>query len=251
MAWEALNNIATDRTGRSSSSSTTTAAPTRRPSAASPTTSPTLRTTRGYERFLDWGRSRAAARRRAGPARVRGAARREEGHQGRRRPAGHVRGPRPEVRRPVDGHDIAALEQALGQAKEFGGPVIVHVITQKGRGYAPAENDEADQFHAIGVLDPETGEPLTVGRARSGPTSSPTRSSRSADERHGHRRHHRGDARPGRPAPVRRSGTPTASSTSASPSSTPSPARPAWPSAACTRSSPSTRPSSTAPSTRC
>ncbi|MCM6774370.1 1-deoxy-D-xylulose-5-phosphate synthase [Nocardia sp. CDC159] len=67
---------------------------------------------------------------------------------------------------PVDGHDIVALEAALRRAKDFGGPVIVHTVTQKGRGYQPAENHEADQMHAIGVIDPETGEPIggnTVG----------------------------------------------------------------------------------------
>jgi len=45
---------------------------------------------------------------------------------------------------PVDGHDIEAMETALRMAKEFGGPVIVHAVTRKGMGYAPAENDEAD-----------------------------------------------------------------------------------------------------------
>ncbi|MFE3291224.1 1-deoxy-D-xylulose-5-phosphate synthase [Rhodococcus sp. NPDC059234] len=50
---------------------------------------------------------------------------------------------------PVDGHDQAALESALRRAKDFGGPVIVHAVTRKGMGYAPAENHEADQMHAI------------------------------------------------------------------------------------------------------
>src|SRR5206468_3151061 len=58
---------------------------------------------------------------------------------------------------PIDGHDEAAVEQALRQAKHYELPVLVHVITQKGRGYAPARNDEADRFHAVGVIDPETG----------------------------------------------------------------------------------------------
>jgi 1-deoxy-D-xylulose-5-phosphate synthase len=61
---------------------------------------------------------------------------------------------------PVDGHDILALEKALHQAKKFGGPVLVHAITEKGRGHAPAIQDEAEKFHAVGVVDPETGEPL-------------------------------------------------------------------------------------------
>ncbi|MDQ6526522.1 1-deoxy-D-xylulose-5-phosphate synthase [Nocardioides sp. LHD-245] len=58
---------------------------------------------------------------------------------------------------PVDGHDRAAVEQALGQAKRFGGPVIVHAITRKGFGYDPAERHEADQFHAPGPFDVQTG----------------------------------------------------------------------------------------------
>ena len=63
---------------------------------------------------------------------------------------------------PVHGHDVRALEEALEQAKNFGAPVIVHVITEKGRGYQPALEDVADQFHAVGQIDPETGEPIEV-----------------------------------------------------------------------------------------
>jgi 1-deoxy-D-xylulose-5-phosphate synthase len=59
---------------------------------------------------------------------------------------------------PVDGHDLDAVEEALRQAKGYGAPVIVHTITQKGRGYQPAINDTADQFHSVGPIDPETGE---------------------------------------------------------------------------------------------
>jgi len=62
---------------------------------------------------------------------------------------------------PVDGHNIATLENALRQAKNYGAPVIVHVITEKGRGYQPARDDVADQFHAVGRIDPETGEPTS------------------------------------------------------------------------------------------
>ncbi|WP_127793597.1 1-deoxy-D-xylulose-5-phosphate synthase [Agromyces sp. LHK192] len=61
---------------------------------------------------------------------------------------------------PVDGHDEHAMEAALRQAKHYGAPVIVHAITEKGRGYQPALNDVADQFHAVGQIDPETGESL-------------------------------------------------------------------------------------------
>ncbi|MFD3991540.1 1-deoxy-D-xylulose-5-phosphate synthase [Streptomyces sp. NPDC058583] len=50
---------------------------------------------------------------------------------------------------PVDGHDIAALEEALRHAAGLGRPVVVHCLTEKGRGHAPAEQDEADRFHAV------------------------------------------------------------------------------------------------------
>jgi len=68
---------------------------------------------------------------------------------------------------PIDGHDQAAMEEALCQARDYGAPVIVHAITEKGRGYEPARADVADQFHAVGQIDPETGEPLETIAARS------------------------------------------------------------------------------------
>ncbi|TPW76182.1 1-deoxy-D-xylulose-5-phosphate synthase [Schumannella soli] len=63
---------------------------------------------------------------------------------------------------PVNGHDQAAMEEALRQAKEYAAPVIVHAITEKGHGFEPAVHDQADQFHAVGQIDPETGEPVEV-----------------------------------------------------------------------------------------
>ncbi|MDY6055504.1 1-deoxy-D-xylulose-5-phosphate synthase [Micrococcus sp.] len=68
---------------------------------------------------------------------------------------------------PVDGHDLTAMEQALRDAAAYGGPVIVHAMTEKGHGYAPAVAHEADQFHAIGRIDPSTGEPVTSETAQS------------------------------------------------------------------------------------
>ncbi|NLP85463.1 1-deoxy-D-xylulose-5-phosphate synthase [Microbacterium sp. CFH 90308] len=64
---------------------------------------------------------------------------------------------------PVDGHDLPTLIETLELAKEYGAPVIVHAITEKGRGYAPALEDEADQFHAVGKIDPLTGEAVGGG----------------------------------------------------------------------------------------
>lgn len=68
---------------------------------------------------------------------------------------------------PIDGHNLAAVEEALQQAKQYGGPVLVHALTEKGHGYAPALADEADQFHAVGVIDPATGAPVGKPSAQS------------------------------------------------------------------------------------
>lgn len=60
---------------------------------------------------------------------------------------------------PIDGHDVQALEVALERARDFRGPVLVHCLTEKGRGYAPAENDDAEQMHSPPAFDPITGKP--------------------------------------------------------------------------------------------
>ncbi|MDQ1084219.1 1-deoxy-D-xylulose-5-phosphate synthase [Microbacterium sp. SORGH_AS_0344] len=64
---------------------------------------------------------------------------------------------------PIDGHDFESLIETLELAKTYGAPVIVHAITDKGSGYAPALSDEADQFHAVGKIDPITGEAIGSG----------------------------------------------------------------------------------------
>src|SRR5215469_4180724 len=64
---------------------------------------------------------------------------------------------------PVDGHDEQALEHALARAREFGGPVIVHVITQKGRGYPLAEENDEDCLHQV-----QPGAPVQVGSGLTG-----------------------------------------------------------------------------------
>jgi 1-deoxy-D-xylulose-5-phosphate synthase len=68
---------------------------------------------------------------------------------------------------PIDGHNLEAMEQALRQAEKFAAPVIVHAITQKGRGFTLAEEDTEDQFHAVGQIDPVTGKSLETS---SGPS---------------------------------------------------------------------------------
>ncbi|RLP82110.1 1-deoxy-D-xylulose-5-phosphate synthase [Mycetocola lacteus] len=68
---------------------------------------------------------------------------------------------------PIDGHDLHAMEEALTQAKNYGAPVIVHAITEKGRGYQPARDDQDDQFHAVGKIDPVTGRALSTSSQQS------------------------------------------------------------------------------------
>ena len=102
---------------------------------------------------------------------------------------------------PVDGHDIAALQDALSYARSYPGPVIVHTLTTKGNGYPPAENDEADQMHRG---DQPVDGPGRAGQApeldrclrrRAGPDRAPAGRCR---------RHHRRHGRADRAGPVRR-----------------------------------------------
>lgn len=58
---------------------------------------------------------------------------------------------------PIDGHDFEALEKTLEHAKKATGPVIVHVITKKGKGYKPAEEDTVGTWHGTGPYKMETG----------------------------------------------------------------------------------------------
>ncbi|MDQ3980086.1 MAG: 1-deoxy-D-xylulose-5-phosphate synthase [Actinomycetota bacterium] len=63
---------------------------------------------------------------------------------------------------PVEGHDVPTLERVLSQAAEHEGPILVHVLTQKGRGYQPAEEDDEKCLHDAPVFDPLTGPPPWV-----------------------------------------------------------------------------------------
>ncbi|HEX8487431.1 MAG TPA: 1-deoxy-D-xylulose-5-phosphate synthase [Propionibacteriaceae bacterium] len=67
---------------------------------------------------------------------------------------------------PIDGHDEEAVEVALQQAKQYGGPVLVHCLTRKGNGFRAAEQHEEDRFHAVGKIDAESGEPLGGAKSR-------------------------------------------------------------------------------------
>ncbi|WP_066588936.1 1-deoxy-D-xylulose-5-phosphate synthase [Cellulomonas timonensis] len=164
MAWEALNNIAAGRdrrlvivvndNGRS----------------YAPTIGglahhlDVLRTTQGYETVLSWGKR--TLHRSGPPGRFA-----YEALHGLKKGIKDVVAPQGlfedlglKYVGPVDGHDAPAVERALARAKAFGGPVLVHVITEKGRGYTPAEQDVADRFHAVGKIHPETGLPLAPSR---------------------------------------------------------------------------------------
>jgi 1-deoxy-D-xylulose-5-phosphate synthase len=162
MAWEALNNIAAEPdlplvivvndNERSY-------APTRGGLADHLAT---LRTTRGYERFLDWGKHTLARTPVVGGAMYETLHGMKKGIKDIVAPQGLFEDLGLKYVGPVDGHDEQALEAALRKARAFGGPVLVHVLTQKGRGYDPAITDEADQFHAVGVINPETGLPLEI-----------------------------------------------------------------------------------------
>ncbi len=122
----------------------------------------TLRTTRGYERFLEWGKQVLGRTPVVGPPIYETLHGMKKGLKDIVAPQGMFEDLGLKYIGPVDGHDIDAVERALRQAKNYGGPVLVHALTRKGSGYAPAESDVADQFHAVGVIDVETGQPLAA-----------------------------------------------------------------------------------------
>ncbi|HSF25979.1 MAG TPA: 1-deoxy-D-xylulose-5-phosphate synthase [Actinomycetes bacterium] len=162
MAWEALNNIASGK-DRSLvivvNDNERSYAPT---IGGLATHLATLRTTRGYERFLQWGKQTLARTPVVGPPIYDTLHGMKKGLKDIVAPQGMFEDLGLKYVGPVDGHDVEALERALRRAKSYGGPVIVHAITHKGLGYPPAENDQADQFHSVGVIDPETGESLST-----------------------------------------------------------------------------------------
>ncbi len=125
----------------------------------------TLRTTRGYERFLEWGKGLLGRTPVVGGPLYDTLHGVKKGIKDIVAPQGMFEDLGLKYIGPVDGHDVEDVEHALRRAKAYGGPVIVHAITRKGEGYAPAELDDADRFHAVRVIDPDTGQPL----ATSGP----------------------------------------------------------------------------------
>ena len=117
----------------------------------------TLRATSGYEKFLDWGKGVLERTPVVGHPIYETLHGVKKGIKDIVAPQGMFEDLGLKYIGPVDGHNIAAIESALKLAKDFGAPVLVHVITEKGRGHAPAIMDEAEKFHAVGVVDPATG----------------------------------------------------------------------------------------------
>jgi 1-deoxy-D-xylulose-5-phosphate synthase len=164
MAWEALNNIAIARDSRlvivvndNGRSYTPTIG-----GLANALT--TLRTNPRYEQVLDQVKRRLTAVRGVGPAAYDVLHAMKKGMKDALAPQGLFEDLGLKYVGPIDGHDRAAMEQSLAQAKRFGGPVIVHAITRKGFGYDAAERHEADQFHSPQPFDIETGEENPRGR---------------------------------------------------------------------------------------
>ena len=121
----------------------------------------TLRATSGYEKFLDWGKSVLERTPVVGQPIYETLHGVKKGIKDIVAPQGMFEDLGLKYIGPVDGHNISAIEDSLKLAKAFGAPVLVHVITEKGRGHAPAIMDEAEKFHAVGVVDPATGLPLS------------------------------------------------------------------------------------------
>ncbi len=160
MSWEALNNIAPEQkrnlvivindNERSYSPTIGGVA----------TYLSTLRVTSGYEKFLDWGKEVLHKTPVVGMPIYETLHGMKKGIKDIVAPQGMFEDLGLKYLGPIDGHDIAAMERALRQAKEYGAPILVHAITEKGKGHKPAVADEAEKFHAVGVIDPESGEPI-------------------------------------------------------------------------------------------
>ena len=163
MSWEALNNIAASKNEKLViivNDNERSYSPT---IGGVATYLSTLRTTSGYERFLEWGKGVLEKTPVVGHPIYETLHGVKKGIKDIVAPQGMFEDLGLKYFGPVDGHDIEAIEKALKIAKEYDAPVLVHVITEKGKGHAPAIQDEAEKFHAVGVVDPETGLPLVKG----------------------------------------------------------------------------------------
>ena len=165
MSWEALNNIA------ATSNLKLVIVVNDNARSYSPTIGglaahlSTLRATQGYEKFLDWGKGVLEKTPVVGHPIYETLHGVKKGIKDIVAPQGMFEDLGLKYLGPINGHNIEELESTLERAKKFGAPVIVHVITEKGRGHAPAVNDEAEKFHAVGIVDPDTGTPLSKSSA--------------------------------------------------------------------------------------
>lgn len=163
MAWEALNNIAdhpelrivivVNDNGRSY-------APT---IGGLANRLDALRTSTVYEKALSWGKKHLRSAGRPGEITYGALHGIKRGIKDFLSPQGMFSDLGIKYTGPVNGHDVLATELALSRAKDYKAPVIVHTMTEKGRGYVPAEQNTADHFHAIGPIHPETGLPVNPG----------------------------------------------------------------------------------------
>ncbi|WP_372410737.1 1-deoxy-D-xylulose-5-phosphate synthase [Streptomyces luteireticuli] len=161
MAWEALNNIAAAKDRQLIivvNDNERSYAPTIGGLADHLAT---LRTTDGYERFLARGKDAVQRLPLLGKPLYESLHGAKKGFKDAFAPQGMFEDLGLKYVGPIDGHDVAAVESALRRAKRFHGPVLVHCRTEKGRGYRPALEDEADRFHTVGVMNSLTGEPLS------------------------------------------------------------------------------------------
>jgi len=165
MSWEALNNIAASETQKLVivvNDNERSYSPT---IGGLATYLSTLRATRGYEKFLDWGKE-ILSRTPVVGAPIYGTLHgMKKGIKDIVAPQGMFEDLGLKYLGPFDGHDIDVMERALQKAKDFCGPILVHAITEKGRGYAPAVEDEAEKFHAVGIVDADTGLPVKKSSA--------------------------------------------------------------------------------------
>ncbi|HKJ13057.1 MAG TPA: 1-deoxy-D-xylulose-5-phosphate synthase [Ornithinimicrobium sp.] len=121
-----------------------------------------LRATRSYENVLDWGKRNISRTPVVGQHMYGALHGVKKGIKDIVSPQGMFEDLGLKYLGPVDGHDLDAMETALRRARDYGGVVLVHALTEKGHGYQPATVHEADRFHAVGVINPETGLPIEV-----------------------------------------------------------------------------------------
>lgn len=175
MAWEAINNIAADRDRRvvivvndnGRSYAPTVGGLANQLSGLRRAFLDKLRTHRGYEDTLDFWKGRLQTSGAAGRFVYRSLHATKKGIKDWWAPQGLFEDLGMKYIGPINGHDQGELEEALADARNYEGPVIVHAMTEKGHGYGPAVAHVDDQFHAIGQIDPETGEPVA---SSSGPS---------------------------------------------------------------------------------